>query len=187
MPENEAVRERFELLRIARISFSVLQQTSPIYGCMTNEQINSWAITFADALTAGGERVPLDRVIREHLPTIMKLRTDMKLTWRAIASIMTRGGARRRDGRPISFDQLRADATRLNRRTAAATLPEPYTPPSSQTSRERDRGAKRSKRTGSPPQRDKESVPAAVSNQRTLTSKDISSGDVAAAMALIRK
>ena len=86
---------------------------------MTKDEIDEWAKDFAGALSVGGERVPLDRVIASRLAAFQVLRKD-GLTWRAIAAILTRAGARRKDNLPISADQLRADVSRLLRHRQAS-------------------------------------------------------------------
>jgi hypothetical protein len=156
---------------------------------VTDDEINAWAREFAAALYVAGERVPLDRVIAAHLATIMKLR-EAKLTWRSITAILTRGGARRNDGLPISFDQIKADATRLNRRAQAASAEAVRATPNPPPSPKLDRGQgvlqhKRKTRPGAP-----RPAPAAqprVQISETASSKAVSSDDVAAAMARIRK
>lgn len=84
---------------------------------VTNEEIDAWAARFAADLTVAGQHVPLDRVLAQHLDMFDALRTK-GLTWQAIANVLSRAGACRRDGRPISHDQLRADVPRLRRKHA---------------------------------------------------------------------
>lgn len=82
---------------------------------MTDEDIENWAQKFASDLTIAGERVPLDRVIATHLRSFEALRAK-GMTWRAIANVLSRAGACRPDGSPISHDQLRADVARSRRK-----------------------------------------------------------------------
>ena len=86
---------------------------------MDTKEIEKWARKFVADLTMGGEAVPLDRVIARHLPTIASLRAA-GLTWGAIGALVARAGGRRRDGRPISADQMRADVSRQLRRLSVA-------------------------------------------------------------------
>jgi hypothetical protein len=80
----------------------------------------SWAEAFVAELSVGGERVPFERVLARHLDTISKLRSESGLTWRSLASLVTRAGARRADGSMISADQLRVGHARLVRHAAKA-------------------------------------------------------------------
>jgi len=75
----------------------------------------SWAEKFVAELTVEGERVPFERVLAHHLDVVAKLRATSGLTWRSMASLLTRAGARRADGGPISADQLRVGYARLMR------------------------------------------------------------------------
>lgn len=85
---------------------------------MTNEDIEAWAKQFAGELTVAGQHVPFDRVLVHHLEMFEALRSK-GLTWQAIANLLSSAGAQRRDGSPISHDQLRADIPRLRRKQAA--------------------------------------------------------------------
>lgn len=78
----------------------------------------SWAETFVAELNVGGERVPFERVLARHLDEISKLRSMSGLTWRSLASLLIRAGARRADGGLISADQLRVGHARLVRHAA---------------------------------------------------------------------
>jgi hypothetical protein len=80
----------------------------------------SWAETFVAELNVGGERVPFERVIARHLDEISKMRSISGLTWRSLASLLIRAGARRVDGGLISADQLRVGHARLVRHAAKA-------------------------------------------------------------------
>jgi hypothetical protein len=80
----------------------------------------SWAEAFVAELTVGGERVPFERVLAHHLDEVRKLRSTSGLTWRSIASLLTRAGARRADGSLISADQLRVGYARLVRHAEEA-------------------------------------------------------------------
>jgi hypothetical protein len=64
----------------------------------------SWAETFAAQLKVDGERVPFERVLARHLDEISRMRSTSGLTWRSLASLLIRAGARRADGSPISAD-----------------------------------------------------------------------------------
>lgn len=85
----------------------------------------SWAETFAAQLKVDGERVPFERVLARHLDEISRMRSTSGLTWRSLASLLIRAGARRADGNPISADQLRVGYARLVSHAAkgAANLP----------------------------------------------------------------
>ena len=72
----------------------------------------SWAETFAADMTVAGEQIPLERVIARHLNTFGELRS-LGMTWRGIAALLVRAGARRADGRLISADQIRVSHARL--------------------------------------------------------------------------
>ena len=80
----------------------------------------SWAEKFVDELTVEGERVPFERVLAHHLDEIAKLRATSGLTWRSLASLLARAGARRADGGLISADQLRVGYARLTRQAEKA-------------------------------------------------------------------
>ena len=88
---------------------------------MDTNEIEKWARTFVADLTMGGEAVPLDRVIARHLPTIASLRAA-GLTWRAIAALLARAGGRRKDGKRISADQMRANVSRQLRRRSVPSV-----------------------------------------------------------------
>jgi hypothetical protein len=72
----------------------------------------SWADTFAAELTVAGEQIPLERVIARHVEAFRELRS-LGMTWRGIAALLVRAGARRADGSPISADQIRVSHARL--------------------------------------------------------------------------
>ena len=80
----------------------------------------SWAEKFVAELTVEGERVPFERVLAHHLDAVAKLRATSGLTWRSMASLLARAGARRADGEPISADQLRVGYARLARQVEKA-------------------------------------------------------------------
>jgi hypothetical protein len=63
-------------------------------------------------------------VLASHLAALQSLRSS-GLTWSAIASIIARAGGRRKNGRPISADQLRVDVTRLAKREALVKTARP--------------------------------------------------------------
>ncbi|ABD86690.1 hypothetical protein RPC_1126 [Rhodopseudomonas palustris BisB18] len=96
---------------------------------MMSTDLKSWAEKFAAELTVDGERVPFERVLAHHLDEITKLRATSRLTWRSMASLLARAGARRGDGGPISADQLRAGYARLARREEAGASPAPRSSP----------------------------------------------------------
>ena len=83
--------------------------------CGMEPDPKSWAEKFAAELTVESERVPFERVLAHHLDVIAKLRAMSGLTWRSIAALLARAGARRADGGPISADQLRVSYARLTR------------------------------------------------------------------------
>lgn len=83
----------------------------------------SWAETFVAELTVGGERVPFERVLARHLEDVAKLRSTSGLTWRSMASLLVRAGARRADGGLISADQLRVGYARLVRHAEEVDSP----------------------------------------------------------------
>ena len=83
--------------------------------CGMEPDPKSWAEKFAAELTVESERVPFERVLAHHLDVIAKLRAMSGLTWRSIAALLARAGARRADGGPISADQLRVGYARLTR------------------------------------------------------------------------
>ena len=67
---------------------------------------------FAAAMSAGSTRVPLRRVLRQHLDDVTALRTRGHL-WEQIAAQMTEHGARHKRGQPICAHQLRTEYGRL--------------------------------------------------------------------------
>jgi len=87
-----------------------------------------WAERFVAALIVGGERVPFERVLSHHLDEVTQLRSASGLTWRSMASLLARAGARRADGGLISADQLRVGYARLLRH---AERPNAQRPPAS--------------------------------------------------------
>jgi hypothetical protein len=78
-----------------------------------------WARKFAADLTLGGERVPFDRVLRAHAPTVAVLRAQ-GLTWASLARLLGRAGVRRVEGKPYSADHLRVAFQRFSRGGSAA-------------------------------------------------------------------
>ena len=98
---------------------------------MDNSEINDWLQGFVANLTIGGERVPLERVIATRLDGLLALR-DQGLTWHAIEALIIRAGGRRKDGTPISGDQLRAAFARLSKRRIAVQV---RPPPSARSKR----------------------------------------------------
>jgi hypothetical protein len=97
-----------------------------------DEDFKSWVERFAAQLTVDGERVPFERVLAYHFDEITKLRATSGLTWRSMASLLARAGARRADGGLISADQLRVGYARLARRGEKAT--ERSQPPAAESS-----------------------------------------------------
>ena len=89
--------------------------------CGMEPDPKSWAEKFAAELTVESERVPFERVLAHHLDVIAKLRAMSGLTWRSIAALLARAGARRADGGPISADQLRVGYARLTRHAGKAS------------------------------------------------------------------
>lgn len=83
----------------------------------------SWAEAFVAELSVGGERVPFERVLARHLEAVTQLRGTSGLTWRSLASLLARAGARRADGGLISADQLRVGYARLTQQAAKVAQP----------------------------------------------------------------
>lgn len=77
----------------------------------------AWARTFVADLSVAGENIPLERAVARHLASFDELRAKLGMTWRGIASMLTRAGARRSDGGLISADQLRVSHARLCRKS----------------------------------------------------------------------
>lgn len=96
----------------------------------------SWAEKFVAELNVGGERVPFERVLARHLDEISTMRSTSGLTWRSLASLLARAGARRADGGLISADQLRVGHARLVGYAAKAA---DYLPPKGNPRNVRDR------------------------------------------------
>lgn len=92
-------------------------------------EAKSWAEKFVAELTVEGERVPFERVLAHHLAEIARLRATSGLTWRSMAALLARAGARRADGEPISADQLRVGYARLTRQGEKASQHESHAPP----------------------------------------------------------
>jgi hypothetical protein len=59
-------------------------------------------------------RTPLERVLARHWPMVSTWR-EAGWTWRQIASLLTRGGVRLRNGDPLTERYLAAVASRVNR------------------------------------------------------------------------
>lgn len=79
----------------------------------------SWAASFTADLLVSGEHVPLDRVVGRHADAFAELR-KLGLTWRGIAGLLVRTGARRSNGNLISSDQLRVSFARLDRKKSTS-------------------------------------------------------------------
>lgn len=88
-----------------------------------------WAEAFVSEMSVDGERIPFERVLAHHLDAISKLRSASGMTWRSVASLLARAGARRADGSPISADQLRVGHARLVRHAAKAVNGPPLRSP----------------------------------------------------------
>lgn len=84
---------------------------------MARETLQAWAKRFVADLTVDGEVIPLDRALRKHLLTLFRFRND-GLTWTSIADAVRQAGARRKNGKPFTAAQLRADVSRLSRAQA---------------------------------------------------------------------
>lgn len=67
---------------------------------------------FAAAMSTGPTKVPLRRVLRQHLDDVTALRARGYL-WEQIAAQMTERGARHKRGQPICAHQLRTEYGRL--------------------------------------------------------------------------
>ena len=83
---------------------------------MDEQDIETGLKAFVADLEVGGQRVPIDRVIRTHLALFEGLRA-MHLTWPAIATLVVRAGGRRKDG---GTDIRRPDPGRCRAPAAAA-------------------------------------------------------------------
>ncbi len=59
-------------------------------------------------------RIPLERVLARHWPIVSAWR-EAGWTWRQIASLLTRGGVRLKNGNPLTERYLAAVASRINR------------------------------------------------------------------------
>lgn len=172
---------------------------------MDEQDIESGLKAFVADLEVGGQRVPIDRVIRTHLALFEGLRA-MHLTWPAIATLVVRAGGRRRDGGPISADQIRADVGRLlQRRNERSSHPDEMlaAQPPPQRDRSLQRGAEyKAQRVGRPPN------PAALKKERASPrpnvptqqrpigdaliddvrgTKDVTDADISAALKKIQK
>jgi hypothetical protein len=75
-----------------------------------------------DALDGPLGQRPLERVLREHTELLTELRNS-GASWSQIAAVLGQSGVRRRDGRPLSEDHLRALASRIAR-AGKRTAPE---------------------------------------------------------------
>ena len=172
---------------------------------MDEQDIESGLKAFVADLEIGGQRVPVDRVIRAHLALFEGLRA-MHLTWPAIAALVVRAGGRRRDGGPLSADQIRADVGRLlQRRDERSSRPDER--PAVQLQRPRDRppqrGAEFKPQRASPrpspaaPKKERVSPsPNIPTQQRPIgdasindvrDSKDVTDADISAALKNIQK
>lgn len=69
---------------------------------------------------------PLDRVVARHASAFADLR-NLGMTWRGIAGLLVRAGARRADGKLISSDQLRVSFARFSKNQTASGEKSPAT------------------------------------------------------------
>lgn len=93
----------------------------------------SWAESFTADLMISGEHVPVDRVVARHADAFAELR-KLSMTWRGIAGLLARAGARRADGRLLSSDQLRMSYARIGVKRDSANQ-QPTRPSAVQPSR----------------------------------------------------
>jgi hypothetical protein len=151
----------------------------------------SWAETFVAELTVGGERVPFERVLARHLEDVAKLRSASGLTWRGMASLLVRAGARRADGGVISPDQLRVGFARLTFKASeekemiAARAEARLDGPVTRTQRDAPHHARKPKaktRGSQAPAITRETIGAA-----TLNREDISIDEIAVALERLKK
>ena len=154
---------------------------------MDKTRIDEWAMSFVSDLHVGNEVVPLDRVLARHLDAINELRAH-GLTWNAVASIITRAGGRRASGRPISPDQLRANVARLRKRRDDAAPPlqpiDPWLPRATQL-RAKEKGVT-STVARTMMMASTRRIENSTEREITRGSKEISKGDIAAALARIQ-
>lgn len=75
-----------------------------------HQRLRAFAVEFNGALGA----VPLDRVIRNHMPLFTEARSQ-GFTWGQIAHALFDAGVKRQDGRPFSADHLRGAVSRQAR------------------------------------------------------------------------
>jgi hypothetical protein len=80
---------------------------------MDRTKISEWAKSFVADLEVEGERIPFERVVAAHLPTLEELHKEILLTWVSVAAILRRAGALREDGQAYNSDQLRATIARV--------------------------------------------------------------------------
>lgn len=140
---------------------------------MTQQTPNQWANSFFEDLILDGERVPLERVVRQHRNAIADFRSR-GLTWRALANLLKSAGAVKEDGRPYSSDHLRVAFDRTSTTASHPRDAAPQGRPVQQ--RSRVKSAKRSRlasdadhQSGAP------RIPALPSTaQASMTDKDVS-------------
>ena len=135
----------------------------------------SWADAFTAELTVAGQHVPLDRVVARHSEAFAELRS-LGMTWRGIAALLIRAGARRADDGLISSDQLRVSYARCARRDSSPPpRPKLRTSPPPRTT------------TDSPPlavaSPQEHQSPASDPEQQPSSDKDVSGSEVEAALA----
>lgn len=89
---------------------------------MTRVDPSRWAKAVADALYVGGERIPFERVLQQHLTEVDTLR-NTGLTWQSLAQCLLRAGVRRPNAQPYSADHLRVCCQRRLARVEAKSVP----------------------------------------------------------------
>jgi hypothetical protein len=141
----------------------------------------SWAESFTAELIVAGEHVPLDRVVARHSEAFTELR-GLGMTWRGIAQLLVRAGARRADGSLISSDQLRVSYARVGDKRDA-TYQKPKRSPAKQPFRAT---------TDAPPlaaadvAQDQKCRPT-VDRERPLADKDVSGSEIDLALSRLSK
>lgn len=111
-----AIRSIYGMLRIARSLFNERQRALSIIRPMASIDPHKWAQEMADGLSPAGERIPFDRVLKAQLDAVVALR-QQGFTWRGLANLLARAGARRADGKTFSADHLRVCFSRLKSRS----------------------------------------------------------------------
>ena len=140
----------------------------------------SWAEDFTAELIGGGEHVPLDRVVARRADAFAELR-HLGMTWRGIAQLLVRAGARRADGGLISSDQLRVSYARVSQKETAPSDQRPKRPAQPRPASTAD---------NAPPLA--ASLPRSLQNiesvdPRAAGSQDVSDNEIEAALARLSK